>query len=285
MCNACIVDNAMKGLSRRNLLSLASAAVAVGTLVEPGAARAQARQRSRLPAMIPTTNIADLTHSLSPSFPIIPIPGLTFPFRITEIASLAKNGVYSNKWELIEHNGTHIDAPSHFIAGQVDLEHFEPTDLIAPIAIIDVSERAMRDRDTAVTADDILAWERRHGRLPERAAVFMRSGWDQKATSAETFIGMDTTATMHFPGFSAATCAFLVNERNIAGVGVDTISFDVGPDKAFTAHKALFQGGKWGIECLANLATVPENGAIAVVGMPKVKGASGSSCRVFAFWS
>jgi kynurenine formamidase len=282
MCSSCIMQAALNTLSRRDVMGLASAAISAGVLVEATPAGAQNQKTSRLPSTIPTAHVHDLTHPLSPTFPIIPIPGLTFPFRITEIASIAKNGVYANKWELIEHNGTHIDAPSHFIAGQADLDQFEPADLIAQIAVIDVTERATRKRDTVVSPDDILAWEKRHGRLPSNSAVFMRSGWDKKIDTPE-FIGIDETQTMHFPGFSAETCAFLVSERDIAGVGVDTISFDPGFDKEYSAHKALFRGGKWGIECLANLANIPTAGAIAVIGMPKVKGASGSPCRVYAF--
>jgi kynurenine formamidase len=283
MCNACVMEQSLASLSRRDLMGLASTALATGVLAEAVPATAQNRRNPSLPAMIPTRRVHDLTHPLSPSFPIIPIPGLTFPFRISEVASVAKNGVYSNKWELIEHNGTHIDAPSHFIAGQFDLDQFAPVNFVCPIAIIDVTERATQNRDLEITPDDILAWETMHGRLPGNAAVFMRSGWDRKVATADAFIGMDASGTMHFPGFSAETCAFLVQERDIAGVGVDTISFDPGFDKDFNAHKALFRGGKWGIECLANLDQVPASGAIAVIGMPKVKGASGSPCRVYAF--
>lgn len=157
--------------------------------------------------------------------------------------------------------------------------------LIVPVAVIDVTERAARDPDAVLEPDDILAWERRNGRLPAGAAVFMNSGWDRKVMQGGAFIGMDATNTMHFPGFSEKACDFLVQERDISGVGVDTISFDVGVDKEFKAHKALFRGGKWGIECLANLTELPEKGAIAMIGAPKVRNASGGPCRVFAFWS
>jgi kynurenine formamidase len=267
------------------VLSLASAALAAGTIIPCGEVAARtAAPRRFVPGSIPAAHFTDLTHVLSVDFPYIPIPGLTFPFKLTPVASINTHGVYANKWELIEHNGTHIDAPSHFIAGQIDMEAIPAETLIVPVAVIDITQRAARNPDTAVEPDDILAWERRNGRLPPGAAVFMNSGWDRKAMQGEAFIGMDTTNTMHFPGFSEAACAFLVSERDISGVGVDTISFDVGVDKEYRGHKALFRGGKWGIECLNNLATLPESGAFAVVGAPKVRGASGGPCRVFAFW-
>jgi kynurenine formamidase len=283
MCGTHIVKEAVDGLSRRDLIGLASLAFANGAWT--AAAHAAGKPRTKRPLSISTNNILDLTHPLSGSFPIIPIPGLTFPFRLTEIASIEKNGVYSNKWELIEHNGTHIDSPSHFIAGRIDIDAVPVEDLIAPIAVIDITERASRNPDAMVEPDDVLDWERRNGRLPRGAAVFMRSGWDRKAALGDPFIGMDATQTMHFPGFSEAACQFLVSERDISGVGVDTISFDAGIDKEFRAHKALFTGGKWGIECLNNMGHLPPSGAVAVVGAPKVERASGGPCRVFAFWA
>jgi kynurenine formamidase len=286
MCSCNICNQALNSISRRDLLALGSAALAAGTIVATGEASAQATAGPRfVGAAIPAANIADLTHVLSGEFPYIPIPGLTFPFKLTPVATIDKNGVYASKWELIEHNGTHIDSPSHFIAGQIDIEAVPVGRLIVPIAVVDVTERASRNPDVALEPDDILDWERRNGRLPAGAAVFMRSGWDHKAMLGEPFIGMDASQTMHFPGFSEMACAFLVNERDISGVGVDTISFDVGVDKEFRGHKALFRGGKWGIECLNNLADVPPSGAVAVIGAPKVKGASGGPCRVLAFWA
>jgi kynurenine formamidase len=285
MCSCAICNAALSSLSRRDLFALGTAGLAAGTLLASGETRAQTPPQKRLVgSTIPAANIADLTHVLSGDFPYIPIPGLTFPFKLTEIASIAKHGVYANKWELIEHNGTHIDSPSHFIAGQIDMDAVPAERLIVPIAVIDVTEKARRNHDATLDPDDILAWERRHGRLPVGAAVFMRSGWDRKAGSSAEFIAMDSSQTMHFPGFTEKTCEFLVRERDISGVGVDTISFDVGVDKEYRGHKALFRGGKWGIECLANLSALPETGAVAVIGAPTVKGASGGPCRVFAFW-
>src|SRR5918994_956068 len=123
MCSCTICKTALSSLSRRDLLALGTSALAAGTLVATNAAQAETPAAKRhIGPTIPAANIADLTHVLSGDFPYIPIPGLTFPFRLTEIASVAKHGVYANKWELIEHNGTHIDSPSHFIAGQIDMD-------------------------------------------------------------------------------------------------------------------------------------------------------------------
>jgi kynurenine formamidase len=268
----------MAGLSRRDLLRLGAGAAALASPM--GSVRAESTPRT-----IGISKVLDLTHTLSPKFPVIPIPGLTFPMKMSAIATLEKNGVYANKWELIEHNGTHIDAPCHFIARQPTLEQLPVQSLLAPAAVIDLSERARKDPDTMLSADDVLAWEKTHGKLPAGAVLFMYSGWDAKAGDPKAFLNMDRSDTMHFPGFAPKTCDFLVNERDVSGIGVDTISFDVGPDKEYKAHKALFRGGKWALECVADLGKIPPAGAHVFVGASKVEGASGGPARVVAVWS
>ena len=274
MCTPEIVNAALSGISRRDLLGGMMGATVAAVVGGP----------SKPTRAIGITHLVDLTHPLTPQFPYIPIKGLTFPFQIETIATLEKNGVYSNKWTLIEHIGTHIDAPSHFVAGQPNLEAVPIRDLIVPIAVIDVREKAAKERDYALTIDDIRAHEKKHGRLPDNAAVCLYSGWETKALDPKDYLGMDSSETMHFPGFAAETCSFLLTERRIAGVGVDTISFDIGADKTYKAHKALFAGGKWGIENIANLSRIPPVGATALIGALKVPGASASPIRLLAAW-
>jgi kynurenine formamidase len=135
--------------------------LAAGTALAPPALKAADEPAVR---SIGLSKVLDLTHTLSPKFPIIPIPGLTFPIKITAIATLEKFGVYVNKWELMDHNGTHIDAPCHFIAKTQTVEQLPVRNLIVPAAVIDISGRAKRDADTAVTIADVKAWEKKHGR-------------------------------------------------------------------------------------------------------------------------
>lgn len=283
MCAPSIIQQTLASLSRRELLALSATGLASAAVAGGGSA-AHAAPPKRPRRMLPADHVVDMTHTLSSAFPVIPIPGLTFPFRQEVIATMEKNGVFANKWELIEHNGTHIDAPSHFAVGQPNLEGVPADTLIAPLAVIDIRAKAAKNHDAALTPDDILAWEKRHGRLPSGAAVFMWSGWEERAKSAKEFLNTDDSQTMHFPGFPPETCDFLLQERKISGIGVDTISFDLGADKEYTAHKALFRGGKWGIECVNNLANVPPKGATIFAGALKVAGASGSPIRLLALY-
>jgi len=117
------------------------------------------------------SHLVDLSHPLSPHFAFIPVQGKTFAFRMTPIATLAENGVNANKWELTEHNGTHLDAPLHFAANGVGVAEIPIASLFAPVAVIDLRERVARDPDAHLSIDDVLRWESVHGRLPERGAL------------------------------------------------------------------------------------------------------------------
>jgi kynurenine formamidase len=229
-------------------------------------------------------HVVDLTHTLDEDTPYIPVPGITFPFRKTPIATVAKNGVAAYRWEIHEHLGTQIDAPSHFFDGGRSLDQLPIDSLVVPLAVIDVSTRAASNADTSLTAADIEAWERRHGRIAEHAAVFMASGWDSRIKDAKAFVNADASGKMHFPGFSPEAASFLARERQVSGIGVDTLSIDPGLDATYAAHKVWLATGKWAVELVANLRQVPPVGSTVFVGATKVKGATGGPVRLIAVW-
>jgi kynurenine formamidase len=229
-------------------------------------------------------HVVDLTHALSEDTPYIHVPGITFPFKKTTIATISRNGVAANRWEIHEHLGTQIDAPSHFFDDGISLERLPVASLVVPLVIIDVAMRASSNADTSVTVADINAWERRNGRLPAQAAVFMMSGWDARIGDANAFVNHDGSGAMHFPGFSAEAATFLARSRNVSGIGVDTLSLDPGVDTTYATHKAWLATGKWGVELVANLRDVPSSGATVFVGASKVTGATGGPVRLIAVW-
>ncbi len=278
MCSPSVIESALASVSRREALHLAAgmfAGVATPTLCGTNSARA-AEKRT-----IAAGKVLDLTHTLSPAFPIW--PG-NIPIKVTNVARVAKDGYYANRWELVEHHGTHLDAPAHFAPDGVTAERLEASSLVVPAAVIDLRERARKDVDTLVTVDDLKAWEKRHGRLPRNCGVFLNSGWDAKAKDAKAFLGQDRSLTLHFPGFSKEACEFLLKEREVAGLAVDTLSLDFGASKDFAVHKLWLGAGKWGLECVANLPALPPAGATVFVGAPKVIGASGGPTRAIAVW-
>ena len=274
MCTPSAIELAAAGLTRRDVLLLAAGAAAAATIN----GRASAADA---PKTLAYRNVADLTHVLSPTFPIWPGNA---PIRITPHASVAKDGYFANRWEVGEHHGTHLDSPAHFVEGGTTADKLPAAGFVSPLAVIDIRERVKRDTDATLTIDDLLAWEKQHGKLPAGAAVFMNSGWTDRAGTPATFLGTDRAGVLHFPGFAPEICAFLVKERAVVGVGVDTLSVDVGPSKEFASHKELLRAGKWILECVANLGSVPPAGATVFVGAPKVAGASGGPTRALAVW-
>ncbi|MCI0705435.1 MAG: cyclase family protein [Planctomycetia bacterium] len=292
MCAPSVIEAALSGMSRRDALHFAAGMVAgaigcvscmaTGTNCSahdapsdpppggPGAKR-----------MIAADKILDLTHTLSPTFPIW--PG-NEPIKITNKSTFAKSGFYSNRWDIGEHHGTHLDAPAHCSANGSTAEKIEPSSFIAPAVVIDIRERVKKDSDATVTADELRAWEKAHGRLPKGCAVCLNSGWDAKAGDAKAFLGTDAANKLHFPGFSKGATEFLLNERDVAGLLVDTLSIDTGSATDFPVHKLWLGAGKWAVECVANLGKVPPSGATVFIGAPKVAGASGGPTRVLAMW-
>jgi kynurenine formamidase len=226
--------------------------------------------------------IVELTHTLDGNFPFIPVPGVTFPFALAPIATIDANGVAANRWIIHEHLGTQIDAPNHFSKNGASLDALEAVDLIVPMVVIDFRERATRDVDASLEIADVQAWEARHGRIPERAAVMLYTGWDARIKDPEAYVNADENHVKHYPGFGVEAANWLIQNRNIWGVGVDTLSFDPGKDNEYKTHKAVLGAGKWAVEAVANLQSVPPSGATLFVGAPKVRGATGGPVRLIA---
>lgn len=236
------------------------------------------------------TRVIDLSHLIQES-PAPPAPaagqppqrgGMQPAFTMEAVRTYDKDKMNINRWTLIEHSGTHIDAPLHFTADGPSLDTIPVSDLVVPLVLIDISHRAASDPETAVTPDDIRAWEAAHGPLPQGCCVVMNSGWDVKfGTPAANGRGPDGKS--HVPGFHIDTAHFLLSERNVKGIGVDTSSLDQGSRAgAYPVHNAWLPAGRWGVENLANLDQVPAKGATLIVGALKVKGATGGPARVMA---
>ena len=256
-----------RAMSRRGFFRHATTAAFAATAIAPAYA-----QRS-------FTSVIDLTHTLSPGFPtFFGTPGITIEQRYT----LKKDGANVNWWHVPEHAGTHLDAPFHYSDAGAAVEAIPAEQLIVPFAVVDVSAKAARNPDYAASRDDLAEWEGKNGRLPDGCCVAMHSGWAQHASNAAKFTGKDAAGMMHFPGIHADAAKWLISERRVAGLAVDTLSLDHGPSKDFRTHAVWLPSGRWGLENVANLDKVPAAGATLVVGVPKVKGATGAPARVFA---
>ena len=276
MCAPKVIQSVREEISRRGFLTTLGGAVAAAAVSTPAVALAQ-QKPVRLPKGF--RDVHDLTHTFSPKTPVFPA---FKPIQIRPKFSIAKDGFFANEITFDEHTGTHMDGPVHFVAGGQTADKLPADKFIAPLAVISIESRAAKNADALVSVDDVLEWEKQHGRLPAGAFVAMHSGWGSRVANADRFLNKDGKGTMHAPGFSEEVAKFLVKERDIVGAGVDTLSLDAASASKFVAHLALLGGGKYGVELLANLNAVPPSGATIIVGGPKHEGASGGPCRVYA---
>ena len=234
----------------------------------------------------------DLTQTLSPSTPTLVLPpefGQCAGFSIEEISRYDERGVawYWNNFTVGEHTGTHFDAPVHWITGK-DLPNnavdtVAPADFVAQAVVIDIADKAAADPDYLLTVADIEAWEAVHGRIPPRSWVMLRTDWSKRDVDAYTNRREDGA---HTPGPSAEAVAFLVDQRDAHGLGVETIGTDAGQahllEPAYPAHTLFHAAGRYGLQCLENLDLLPPTGSVIVAAPLKIKGGSGSPLRVLA---
>ena len=267
---ALAAEEPQRGLSRRAALAAGAGALAAGLMPSTAAAGHGHGRRKRGRR----GKVVDLTHTFREDFALYP----NSPTASRETArTIADDGFYGQVWKFWEHTATHMDVPGHFVAGGRTSEEITLQELIRPLVVIDISERAAGAPATEVTVDDLRRYERRHGRIPKGALVAMDSGWGAKAADATAFIN-----GMQFPGFSGDATTWLLENRRIGGIGVDTLSLDNGPSGSFASHLAVLKADRVGIENLANLDKVPRRGATIVMGLIPWKEGSGGPARVFA---
>jgi len=271
MCGHHVIDSVRSAmLSRRNLIlggAAASAAAATQSLVPPRAA-----------ASTGGGTISDLTHTLSEDFPTFSGPP---GFSKSAIARFDENGFNMFEVSYNEHTGTHLDAPLHFSSDRQSVDEVPVGNLMAPLAIVDIREKADGNPDAQVTPDDLKAWIAQHGAFPSRAAIAMNAGWDRHADS-RMFRNADDDGVLHFPGFHHEATQMLLEETDAVGMVVDTLSLDYGPSADFATHYAWLPTNRWGLECVAGLSDLPPRGATLIVGAPKNRGGTGGPTRVFA---
>jgi kynurenine formamidase len=246
MCSSLVMEQVCGELGRRRVLGTLGAAVAAGV-----ASRLPAGAREATPVQSGAgtfnlslgsyTRVQDLTQTITPETPVF--PGNPQPV-IEPLRTFEKDGYYANELTFAEHTGTHIDAPAHIVEGAAYANELVVERFFAPLAFVDISERAATDPDMKVMPDDLLAWESEHGSLPAGAFVAMNSGWEARIGDPASFINAGKVGMLHLPGFHPDAAAFLVEERDITGIGVDTLSLDFGAATKFVTHVTVLQTGK-----------------------------------------
>ncbi|MCB8840301.1 cyclase family protein [Aurantimonas sp. VKM B-3413] len=237
--------------------------------------------------------IVDLTHTLSPDFPVMVLPpefGQCQPFRMEEVSRYDGRGPgwYWNNISMSEHAGTHFDAPAHWISGrnlpQGTVDAIPLDRLTRPAVVLDFSQESAEDEDFLLTRAHIEAWEDKHGAIEPGAWVLFRTDWSKHLGSAKYLNLRENGA--HSPGPAPDAMEFLVKERGIIGFGTETIGTDAGQGShlspPYPAHFILHGHGRYGLQCLAGLDRLPARGAMLFAAPLKIRNGSGSPLRVFA---
>jgi len=235
--------------------------------------------------VIDESKVIDLTYSFDEHTIYWPTAK---PFRL-ETVSFAKTAAgywyAANNICLAEHGGTHMDAPIHFAEGKRAADEVPVQQLIGPAVVIDVRAQAAKDADYRLSVADLEAWEKQHGRIPKGALVLMLSGWGERWPDKKRYLGTDQPGDvehLHFPGFSREAAEFLVSQRDIDAIGVDTPSMDYGPSKDFIVHQIINGADKPGLENVANLDKLPATGATLIALPMKIAKGSGGPARIIA---
>jgi len=200
----------------------------------------------------------------------------------------AKGYYYAaNRFAAAEHGGTHLDAPRHFSAAGETADAIPLEHLIGEAVVVDVSRQAAADPAYEATADDLVAWERAHGRQLVDVILLVRTGWATRWSDRAAYLGTEQTgpeavARLRFPGLSPLAARWVVDHRRVRAVGIDTASIDHGPSTHFGAHVALCGGNVPIFENVASLAALPAEGAFVVALPMKIAGGSGGPLRIVA---
>lgn len=200
----------------------------------------------------------------------------------TPVADLEADGYRLRAVTIGEHSGTHLNAPSTLFADGATVDAVDPQRLVAPLVVIDARARCGVDPDHALTRAEVEAWEAARGPVPAGALVVMYSGWQDRWVEPAAYLNADAAGGLHFPGFGPATVRWLVDEREVGGVGIDTHGVDPGCDDTLASNRVALGAGRLVIENLTNLDQVPPTGATVVVGVLALVGGTGSPASVLA---
>ena len=229
------------------------------------------------------TLVVDMTYAINDKLPAWPGDDRVFEAKVN--ATVEKNGYFTRSFWMLEHYGTHMDAPAHFPPGNIPLDKIPEARFFGPAVVVDVREEAAMDADYRLRVMRVEKWEAQHGRIMPGSIVLLRTGWGATRWPDQSrYRNMDAAGVMHFPGYSVEAAKLLI-ERGAVGLGIDTLSIDYGASKNFEVHRVDLPAGLYNLENLANLDQLPEVGAFLIAAPIKLEGGSGGPVRVFAILS
>ena len=233
-------------------------------------------------ATLANQKFVDLTHTFGPKTPHWKGFGEE---KVVELYTIKKDGFLVQQFTHVGQWGTHIDAPAHFHEGLRTIDQIPLQQMVLPLVVIDVHDKVAKNPDYTLKVEDINNWETRHGRVPERAFVAMRTDWSKRWPDDAAMQNKDAKGTAHYPGWSKEVLKLLYEDRKITASGHETTDTDPGlatTHDDYSLESYILGLNHYQIEMLANLDQVPEAGALVIVTWPKAQGGTGFPARVLA---
>jgi kynurenine formamidase len=239
------------------------------------------------PAPFPQGELVDLSHAYDAQTIYWPTAE---GFRLRKDAEgVTPAGYYyaANSLFTSEHGGTHIDAPIHFAQGRQTVDTIPLDRLIGPAVVIDVTTQSDSSADYQVTPEDLARFEREHGAIPDDSIVLIRTGFSRRWPDAARYLGTATRGEegakqLHFPGLHPDAARWIVANRRIGAIGIDTASIDYGQSALFESHRILYERDVPAFENLTALERLPLTGAHVIALPMKIGGGSGAPLRAVA---
>jgi kynurenine formamidase len=271
----------------RTLSSMAMAAVLLLLLLTGATAPHPAPPARSAPALwqvyqdsLRTAKYVDLTHTINPAIPVWAGFGRsTFSPAVNPKTGRAytyeHDGFEATHYDLAtDQLGTQLDPPAHWDPSYPAIDELPPTFAVRPLVVISIVEQVKKDPGYHLAVADVLEWEKRHGRIPAGAVVFVHSDWSQQWPAPEL------ATRPVFPGVKLAALQFLHEQRHILLHGHEPLDTDTTPNlegEAWLMHHGYTQA-----EGVANLDQVPEAGALVAIGYPRLQGGTGGYARYVA---
>ena len=262
-------------------------AILLGSLIVCGCGPTPAGTPSAPAVAFPSGALVDLSHTYDATTVFWPTAET---YRLEKVADgMTPGGYYyaANNFSTAEHGGTHLDAPVHFAAGRHPVDQIPLDRLIGPAIVIDVVDAANSNPDYQVTTDDFLKWESAHRQIPSNAIVLLRTGFSTRWPDAQKYLGTAergeaAVPKLHFPGLHPDAAKWIVANRPIKAIGIDTASIDFGQSTLFESHRTLYDKNIPAFENLTSLERLPAQGAHVIALPMKIAGGSGAPLRIIA---
>ncbi|WP_165250665.1 cyclase family protein [Paludisphaera soli] len=268
-----------------------AAVVLIGTAALPigGGDREPARPPLwEILAKLQEGRFVDLTHAFEPGVPHwsgAPDEAVETLYDHEPARGSMGSGLLMHRYSLVGQWGTHVDPPAHFVKGLRTVDQIDVREMVLPLVVIDVHEAVARDADYTATLDDVLAWERRRGPIPDGAFVALRTDWSKRWPDPEMMRNPDARGVSHTPGWGREALRHILETRGATAIGHETLDTDPGSATSrgdYGLERYVLGRDRYQIEALTNLDQLPEAGAIVVAAFPRPRGGSGFPARVFS---